>query len=362
MSQSEKPIVRGPNNSLEPLPLSEHPWIKSLRAFRTYYTDVFALAWAETIRFFGWNKRTLLFSLLWVVGAIAGLFTLEGPLVRDQILTTLVFVFAPVGVLTILLTIVNIIRAPQLLHLKQRLSSEEIEQGLLAELGQKEHELRSTAHSLEERHKEVRHYKEQHRTCYAALTEARDKNATDYQRIKELESAKSELEARFLPELSLAYKRDEEHYIQEYANGVKQYRVAAVSTVAMNDAELVANYAVLSDGILNVRHSRLHMRPMHDRNERGTRRVIMKPFEYEFWDIVSEGSGHVWLSHIEAIGESWLAPGKHEIELRITGGQKPAASGIVKIVVSPDNKVAEFSVTPGRLSDRDPRAEGLTFS
>lgn len=106
---------------LKPLPLEEHPWLKSLRALRDYYAEFFSCVWRETRGFFGWNWRTALVPTLFLVGLIVAFFTLEGEVVRDELLTSLAFGLAPVGGLAVLITLVNIIRAPYLLD-RERLS------------------------------------------------------------------------------------------------------------------------------------------------------------------------------------------------------------------------------------------------
>ena len=76
-------------------------------------------------------------------------------------------------------------------------------------------------------------------------------------------------------------------------------------------ATLVANKATL-DGTL---HSNLHLRPMHDRNERGTKRVRLSASKMEYWDVVSQDSESVYLTHIEPIGIAPFPIGKYEFEL-----------------------------------------------
>src|SRR5688572_32668612 len=100
----------------EPLPLEEHPWIKSLSGFCAYYGAFFRCVLSQTLHFFGWSKRTLLVPVLFVVGAIVALATLEGELVREEILTTLAFGLIPIGGLAVVVAVVNIIRAPWLLN------------------------------------------------------------------------------------------------------------------------------------------------------------------------------------------------------------------------------------------------------
>src|SRR6185503_21311921 len=117
------------SDSLEPLPLEEHPAIKSLSAFRDYYWEIFALAVTETFRFFGWHKRTLLVPFLYLVGAIVGFAILEGEVVREEILTALAFGLIPVAGLAVLVTLVNIIRAPYLFDSKRLSAQVTSEQG-----------------------------------------------------------------------------------------------------------------------------------------------------------------------------------------------------------------------------------------
>lgn len=101
---------------LEPISFGDLPVIRSLASFWEYYACVFKRAGKETLTFFGWNRRTLLLPVLFVVGVIVGLATLRGELVLDQILTTFVFGLVPVGALAVLITIVNLFRSPHLIH------------------------------------------------------------------------------------------------------------------------------------------------------------------------------------------------------------------------------------------------------
>jgi hypothetical protein len=298
LSRSEK-ITRSPDQLPQPLPLSEHPSIKWLRAFQHYYAEILRFTWVETLHFFGWNKRTLLVPFLWVVGAITAFSTLDGPVVRDEILTAFAFGLIPVVALAVLVAVVNIVHAPYALAVNERAANDAINSTYAEQLNEKKRAIKQLTDDLQERHKEIRFYKEQKELNYNEASRLRDKVSTLEEGVKRLEASKLELEERFLPELTIVHLENGEHFFQDY-NGVKQFRVAAVSTASMNDAEMVANFVVLTDGVLNLRYSRLHMRPMHDRNERGTRRVIMKPFEYEYWDVISEDSGHVWLNHIRS--------------------------------------------------------------
>jgi len=169
---------------------------------------------------------------------------------------------------------------------------------------------------------------------------------------------------RLQPDLRIIFDPNfSPHFVQDY-DGVKQIRVAGISTLPLSDAELTANEVRLVEvelvGIdeepeppfVERVHSKLYLRPMHDRNAQGTRRVKMRANEFEYWDLLSVSeNGEVFLNHIESIQGRRLAPGMHEFELVLSGGERPSATQIVSLVVS-DDGISEIALCDGRLRDR----------
>ena len=151
------------------------------------------------------------------------------------------------------------------------------------------------------------------------------------------------------------------HFVQVYGD-VKQIRVAGISPSPLVDAELIANEVRLIEvELVGINeepeprfeeqvHSKLYLRPMHDRNTNGTRRVKMRANELEYWDLLSVSeNGEVFLNHIASIQGRRLAPGRHEFELVLSGGERPSATQIVSLVVS-DRDVSEITLRDGRLN------------
>lgn len=167
---------------------------------------------------------------------------------------------------------------------------------------------------------------------------------------------------RLQPNLRIVFDPNSSpHFVQDYGE-VKQIRVAGISSSPLVDAELIANQVRLVEvelvGIdeepeppfVEQVHSKLYLRPMHDRNAEGTRRVKMRANELEYWDFLSVSeSGEVFLNHIESVQGRRLAPGVHEFELVLSGGERPSVTQIVSLVVS-DHDVTEIALRDGRLN------------
>jgi hypothetical protein len=120
------PDVSNPSRLPAPVPLEEHPALLRLGAFRRYWIRAFERALSETGKFFGWNRQTLLVPTLFVVGLLLGFYLLRGEQVLDQIITSFVFGLAPVGGLTILVLLVNLVRAPYLLDAQTKLQAAQV--------------------------------------------------------------------------------------------------------------------------------------------------------------------------------------------------------------------------------------------
>jgi hypothetical protein len=156
------------------------------------------------------------------------------------------------------------------------------------------------------------------------------------------------LQKRFEPSLTMTFEPEKEACKQFFPRReVTQYRVCITSPVALKDAELVANKVTIG----SLTHDGLHLRPRHDRQEQGTKRVALKPFKTEAWDVVSDHSPHgVALTCIKALGLMPFDDGLHEFELMATGGDSFPATKIVNMEVR-DGRLVRFDVNDGRLSD-----------
>lgn len=156
------------------------------------------------------------------------------------------------------------------------------------------------------------------------------------------------LQKRFESSLTMTFEPEKEACKQFFPRReITQYRVCITSPVALKDAELVANKVTIG----GLTHDGLHLRPRHDREERGTKRVILKPFKPEAWDVISEHSPHgVALTCIKALGLMPFDDGLHEFELMATGGDSFPATKIVNMEVR-DGRLVRFDVNDGRLSD-----------
>lgn len=77
-----------------------------------YYSKMLKRAWQDTKGFFGWNKKSLVFLLLYAVGLLL-YWVLQGvEAVKEEILFFLAFGLAPIGGFAILLFLWNSLRAP----------------------------------------------------------------------------------------------------------------------------------------------------------------------------------------------------------------------------------------------------------
>jgi hypothetical protein len=165
--------------------------------------------------------------------------------------------------------------------------------------------------------------------------------------IQKLSKEIAHLNARFEPYLTFMFEGNKEPYKQFFqASNLTQSRVCVRSPVSVSDVELVANRVEI-DGVT---HDGIHLRPRHDRNERGTKRVALKPFKEDAWDVVTDHHPGVVLSSIAALGVMSFSDGAYEFELMVTGGDSFPATKIVKLQVL-NSSVVSFDVRNGRLSD-----------
>jgi len=147
--------------------------------------------------------------------------------------------------------------------------------------------------------------------------------------------------------LRLVYEPEEGHpFVQSYPGGPTVYRIGVISDREVERATLVANEVTL-DGVL---HSNVHLRPMHDRDERGTKRVRLSASKMEYWDIVSQDAQGVYLTHIEPIGITAFGIGMNKFELMASSGDAPPVTKIVTMEVGKDNTVSSFRIRDGRIS------------
>ena len=156
------------------------------------------------------------------------------------------------------------------------------------------------------------------------------------------------LEKRFEPYFSIRFVPFHYPFMQHFKRReITQYRVCVKSPVALRDAELVANRVRIHD----TQYNDVHLRPMHDRVEGGTKRVKLTPFKEAAWDVVSEHSpGGVTLDCISALGLMVFNDGDHEFELMVTGGNSVPATKIVKLVIQ-DRQIISFELHEGRLTE-----------
>jgi hypothetical protein len=88
----------------------------------------------------------------------------------------------------------------------------------------------------------------------------------------------------------------------------------------------------------------LHLRPMHDRDPRGTKRVNLQPFKEKHWDVISEefspSRQRVILNCLLPAGGIELPFGNYEFELMISGGKNPPATKTAVITVFKDRNVS----------------------
>lgn len=157
----------------------------------------------------------------------------------------------------------------------------------------------------------------------------------------------TDLEKRFEPYFSIRFEPFCYPFMQYFKRReITQYRVCVKSPVALRDVELVANH-VRANG---TQYEDVHLRPMHDRMEGGTKRVKLTPFKEAAWDVVSEHYPEgVALNCISALGLMVFDDGDHEFELMVTGGNSLPATKVVKLVVQ-DSRIVSFELHDGRLT------------
>ena len=98
-------------------------------------------AWVETKTFLEWNRRNLSTAgILFALGLLVGYYMLGTRSVMEQIVTTLAYGLAPVGLLVIALLLGNLIRASYLIHGEQAATADRLEADKIAEI--------DTAHML----------------------------------------------------------------------------------------------------------------------------------------------------------------------------------------------------------------------
>lgn len=73
---------------------------------------VFKTAWSDTVSYFGWNKRTVVLGILWVIGGGLYYFYAGEAALWDELVQIAVWGFAPVGVFAFLLFLWNVSIAP----------------------------------------------------------------------------------------------------------------------------------------------------------------------------------------------------------------------------------------------------------
>lgn len=106
----------------------------------------------------------------------------------------------------------------------------------------------------------------------------------DYAKNTQITKLEKELRIFTEPSLFIDYRPKEgEPFVQD-SDGVTQYRISIRSPVPTTDVELVANRVKTGnyEGLSN-----LHLRPMHDRNSEGTKRIAVKADKEAWWDLVS---------------------------------------------------------------------------
>jgi hypothetical protein len=92
------------------------------------------------------------------------------------------------------------------------------------------------------------------------------------------------------------------------------------------------------------------LRPRHERDERGTKRVALKPFRSDAWDVVADHHPGVALTPIRSLGPMVFSDGVHEFELMVMGGNSFPATKLVKMEVC-ESRVKSFDVQDGRLTE-----------
>lgn len=155
-----------------------------------------------------------------------------------------------------------------------------------------------------------------------------------------------DLEKRLEPTLEIVFKPDTPPYEELVGYDYRQFRVAVVSPVVVNNAELIVNNLRVE----NRNYSGLHLSPRNDRNKQGTKRVALTVFKPEFWNVVSTPHWGIVLDVIPPLGEIKFFPGSYEFELMASGGESPPVTKIVNMEVDEDYTV-RFKVSDGRLSE-----------
>jgi len=158
------------------------------------------------------------------------------------------------------------------------------------------------------------------------------------------------LEDKLCPNLNIVFERDSDEFVQKYPayrdRSVTQYRICVFSPGRIEDAELVVNKLSMA----GITYNEIHLRPMGERNARGTRRVGLKPFKAHAWDFISTFSdGEVVLNHLPRSQQIMFPVGVYEFELMASGGDRPPATKIVTLEVRED-KTVDFGIRDGRLS------------
>lgn len=169
----------------------------------------------------------------------------------------------------------------------------------------------------------------------------------DYENRKKIGDLESKLRTFREPNLVIEYRPEEgEPFVQQF-NDITQYRISVRSPVPIPDAELQVNHIKIGDAPAL---SKLHLRPMHDRNPNGTKRVALKSDKEDHWDLISAHISGVRLTCIGSF-EQILPPGDYVFELMASGGDRPPITKIVKLQVHKDNTVT-LTVHDGQLSTR----------
>ena len=81
---------------------------------------VFLRAWSETKGFFGWNKKTLIVPLLFLVGLILDNKIRGGISAFDELVVAVLYGLIPIFLFALFLMLINILRAPSGIYYEQQ--------------------------------------------------------------------------------------------------------------------------------------------------------------------------------------------------------------------------------------------------
>jgi hypothetical protein len=125
------------------------------------------------------------------------------------------------------------------------------------------------------------------------------------------------LEEQLSPNLKIHFEPD---HPDIFSDGLKQYRIQVFSRADSRKVELEVNELKLS----GIAYSEIHLRPLEERNETGTKRVAITPKRGRTWDFITVfPDGTVVLNHIPRPQQLIFEIGSYKFELMASSPECP---------------------------------------